>query len=71
MTTSTKTKSADKPKLGMYGETPRIQVGDFEICEFTTPPGEFVWIEILGGEGAQFPKERLAPILKQFFHDNF
>ena len=61
----------DKPKLGMYGETPRIQIGKFEMCEFTLPPGDSLWIEETGEDAMQFTKTQFEPFLKQFYDKHF
>ncbi len=60
-----------KPKMGMYGETPVITVGNFEIREFTDPPGGSVWMEDVGEDGMQFPKTLFLPALKAFYDANF
>lgn len=59
-----------KSKLGMYGETPRIIIGQYEICEFMLPPNNCLWIEITGGEGAQITKKSFEPILSRFFKEH-
>ncbi len=60
-----------KPKMGMYGETPAITVGPFEIREFTDPPGDSLWIEEVGEDGMQLPKTLFQPFLKKFYDENF
>jgi len=60
-----------KDKLGMYGETPRVTIGRYEICEFTLPPDDTFWIEIIGGEGAQMSKDSFEPIVSDFFSKHF
>ena len=63
--------SKEKQKIGMYGETPKIEVGNYTISEFTLPPGDSIWIEAEDGEGGQFPKEKFLVVLKRFYDDSF
>lgn len=57
----------DKKKIGMYDETPKVTIGAFTICEMTIPPGDSVWIEEEGVEGAEIQKSQIQPSLKAFF----
>lgn len=62
----------DKPRIGMYGETPKITIGKVTICEMTLPAGKSVWIEAGdSAEGGEFSKSLLEPILKKFFDEKF
>jgi hypothetical protein len=61
----------EQDKLGMYEETPRIKIGCLEICEFRNPPDGTVWIENETGEGAQFNKTDLEPLILQFYNKHF
>jgi hypothetical protein len=60
-----------KPKIGMYGETPRVQIGKFTICEMHLPPGKSIWIEEEGEDGMEFPKDHFEKFLKQWYDTNF
>lgn len=60
-----------KVKSGMYDETPKIQIGNFTICEFTLPPGDSIWINDNEEDATQFPKALFLPMLKKFYDDNF
>lgn len=57
----------DKKKVGMYGETPKVTIGNFTICEMTLPAGDSIWIERPEEEGGEFKKSLLEPMLKEFF----
>jgi len=51
----------NKQKLGMYGETPKIKIGELSICMFTDKKDEVdIWVSNAGGEGAQFRGESKA-----------
>ncbi len=56
-----------KPKIGMYGETPKIRIGGFVICDAAIPDNGSVWIEGPDGDGGEFGKAALEPFLKDFF----
>ena len=65
-----------KPKFGMYGETPCIQIGRIAIREFSDPAGDEVWIEDSDPDsgvedGGSFKKESLGKALKEFYDNNF
>lgn len=65
-----------KTKLGMYGETPTVLIGDMEMCMFTDQPAEKrIWIQISGEEGMEIndPKKitELSNLLKDWFNKNF
>jgi hypothetical protein len=63
--------SKNKKKLGHYGETPRITIGNFIICEATLPAGDKLWIEEVDEDGMQFPKKLFEATLKKFYDENF
>jgi hypothetical protein len=48
----------------------KISIGEFTIREMDDPPGESVWIEVESGEGGEFRKDRLEPLIKKFFWKN-
>lgn len=56
-------------KIGMYGDTPRVQIGKFTICEQSDPVGETVWIES-DKDGGEFPKILLEKIIEEFYNKN-
>jgi len=58
-------------KVGMYGETPQIIIGRLTISEMNIPAGESVWIEHESGEGGEFRKDLLEPVLQKFYDENF
>jgi len=60
-----------KRKVGMYGDTPRITIGKFIICEQHDPPGETVWIEEVGEDGSEFRKDMFEKALKKFYDAEF
>ena len=64
-------KEKKKDKIGMYGETPRITIGKFIICEMTLPPGNQVWIEEIDEDGMAFGKNLFEAALKKFYDKNF
>jgi hypothetical protein len=53
---------------GMYGETPRVQVGQFTICRQSD---KSVWIENDDGEGAEFHDDLFEQAIKDFFDKHF
>ena len=59
-----------KKPVGMYGDTPRISIGKFTICEQHIPPSETVWIEVEGKEGGEFRKEDFEAVIREFFDKN-
>jgi hypothetical protein len=59
---------SDSKKVGMYGETPRVDVGEFSICR---QDENSVWIEHESGEGAQFPDEIFEKFLEGFYNKHF
>lgn len=58
--------------IGMYGETPKIKIGKFEICRFD-PSGEnnSTWIAHEDGEGGQFSDKLFEKAIDDFFNKNF
>lgn len=60
-----------RPLSGMYGETPRIQIGSLSICEMQLPPSGSVWVEEEGVDGSEFSKEYFGKFLKEWYDKNF
>lgn len=54
--------------IGMYGETPQVQVGKYTICRQDT---DSVWIQNDQDEGAQFSDDLLEKFLDYFFAEHF
>lgn len=50
--------------VGMYGETPRVKVGQFNICRQND---NSVWIETADGEGAQLPDDLFEEAIREFY----
>jgi hypothetical protein len=62
---------SDKPRSGMYGETPRVEVGDYTLCRQDLDGGNnSVWIEHEDGTGGSFPADKLEEVVEEFFNDN-
>ena len=67
----------DDRHLGMYAETPLIQIGNITIRENQSPADECVWMEDNGVNGGKdmdagaFLKSKLEPLLKEFYDRNF
>ena len=65
----------DPNKNGMYGDTPKIRIGRFSICEMTIPAGDEIWVEDedleSGGDAACFPKALFEPAIKEVYDKNF
>ena len=60
------------PKCGMYGDTPRITIGKYELAEMSNPIDGSIWIEdSITGEGGGFLKSLLEPMIKEFYDSNF
>jgi hypothetical protein len=65
--------STERP-VGMYGETPKMQIPDcgapgLTICR---QGDNSVWIEDAAtGEGAEFSDALFYPFLRRFYDDNF
>ena len=61
-----------KTKSGMYGETPRIIIGEFTISESSTSKDNSkIWIEHQSGEGGDFSKKDFEKVLETFYNINF
>lgn len=58
----------DKKPVGMYGETPRVVVGQYSICR---QGDNSVWIEHEDGEGAEFNDALFAEFLAEFYNKYF
>ncbi len=59
-------------QVGMYGETPKIDIGKFSICEQSIPLGKTVWIELKdGSEGSEFCKKKLEKLIDYFYCTSF
>jgi hypothetical protein len=54
--------------VGMYGETPRVQVGKFSICR---QDDNSVWIQKDDGEGGQFPDTAFEEAIETFYNERF
>jgi len=54
--------------IGMYGETPRVTIGEYSICR---QDDTSVWIEHESGEGAQFSDESFEECIKDFYNKHF
>jgi hypothetical protein len=64
MSEENKTKGGD----GMYGNTPRVTIGGFTICD--NGDGQ-TWIEQSDGEGGSFATAELEKAIKAFYNRNF
>jgi len=59
-------------KSGMYGEMPKIKIGEYSLCEFSDKKNEkTIWIEHESGEGSQFQKSDFLKVLNKFYKENF
>lgn len=67
------TETTGKPKSGMYGEMPVIKIGKYTIAEMSDEEKcSTIWIaDSETGEGGQFSKDALLPILEKFYFENF
>ena len=62
----------EKVKLGMYGESPKVKIGQFTISMASNEKNEdSVWIENEDGEGGEFTGKSLEEIISAFFDVNF
>jgi hypothetical protein len=63
----------DEVKIGMYGETPKIQIGKYTISNMTNKENcTTVWIEDTeGGDGGEFHKDTLAKSIDVFYNKFF
>ncbi len=66
----TRQKKERTVKMGMYGQTPKVQIGKLSICEAQSPPNDSVWIEEEGVDGGEFGKAALAETLKKWYDTN-
>jgi len=57
-------------KIGMYGDTPRIAVGRFLICDQHEPADDQIWIEEVGVHGGVFSKEVFEKAVAQFLSEH-
>lgn len=57
-----------KKPVGMYGETPRVQIGKFSVSKQTK---DKIWIEREDGEGGAFSEKELAKLLQEFYRERF
>lgn len=55
----------------MYGQTPKVIIGEFVISQMSDEDENSVWIENGDGEGAEFQSEKLESFLKEFWNKNF
>ncbi len=54
--------------VGMYGDTPRVQIGKYSICR----QGEkSVWIECDDGEGGEFQDDLFEKFIDEFYNRHF
>lgn len=62
----------DGRRIGMYGETPRVKIGNFSICR-QDPDGvdNSVWVEKDGEEGAEFNDDLFSYELEELFYKLF
>lgn len=60
-------------KSGMYGEMPKIKIGKYTIADMSNEVDcKTIWIEdTTTGEGGQFSKETLLPILEKYYREHF
>lgn len=62
----------EKTKHGMYGETPRIQIGKLTVCMYTDRPNEQrIYIENEDGEGGTFNAIDFEKVIKDKFNELF
>jgi len=54
--------------VGMYGETPRVQIGKFSLCR---QDDNSVWLEIEGEEGQQIGDAVMEADLQEIFDKRF
>lgn len=52
---------------GMYGQTPRVEVGSFSICKQSDTT---LWLEHETGEGFEAHNDAFAKVLQQFYAEN-
>lgn len=58
------------PVCGMYGDTPKVVIGKYSICEMSAPPDGYVWID--GDvDGASFDKSVFEKAVEKFYNENF
>lgn len=57
-------------KNGMYGEMPKVNIGEFTICQMSEGSSQ-VWIENNEGEAGEFNGKLLEPLMKEFFNKHF
>ncbi len=61
-----------KVKIGMYGETPRVKIGNLAICMASDAEGEdSVWIEDASGDGGSFKSHLFEKVLQDRFNELF
>ena len=61
--------TGEKKQLsGMYGETPRVQIGEFSISRQGTAK---IWIEHTSGEGGEFREDDLENLIRNFYEKFF
>lgn len=62
-------------KNGMYGEMPKLQIGEFTIALMSDlPECDSIWIQDErkeGGEGGEFPIKLFEQSVSNFFNNNF
>ena len=65
-------KEQKKPKLGMYGEMPKIQIGKYSICMYTDDKNEDkIWIEDEDGDGGVFVAKKFENVIEDKYNELF
>jgi hypothetical protein len=64
-------KPKEKPKMGMYDETPKLQIGKLTLCEAQDPSNGNLWIDDDEHDASEFPKEKVYEVLKAYYDKNF
>ncbi len=59
---------AKRKPVGMYGETPRVQIGKYSISR---QGDKSVWIEHDDGEGGEFQDDLFEQFLDEFYNRHF
>lgn len=59
-------------KVGMYGETPSVKVGEFTLSRMNSDEDcESIWIEHESGEGGEFQENQLEKVIAEFYDKHF
>jgi hypothetical protein len=62
------TATTERAPSGMYGETPRVQVGKYLISRQGV---NSIWIEHESGEGGEFREDLLEALIDNFYQKFF